>query len=978
MGQEQYLIRTGVGFDVDRRSGAEAIGFIEQMAETMNTKAMVKSVNGIKQRNAELVKLSEQLESKNDKATQKRKDKVTKAAQQTHQNIMASLGEPRTKTFKGKPTKRYEEYLSKINKMSSAHKKFADRAAAAGIKMKRAMTSTDGKAIGVDSQAFAKQGAESRGRQINLMKQMQEENRKLLKQDATAIEGTKMTEAAKKELLDEIEMLGDESQRLISLDKDAIQLEKKEAKTKKKNANQYKKDARELHKANRRELQNIKNRGKAYQDMGRKAAGAVRGITSGMKNAFVIGSAAAAAFAYKLQPVAEQVLEFEKTIINANSVFRESNETLHEVSDSLVQFGLQYGISTEKSAEGLYQLASAGLSAAESQEVLQHTLKLSMATQGDHNTLAKLTVQTIAGFGMEMNMAGELTDKFAHTIQKSLVEWQDLASSVKFAMPFFVATGQSIDHLLGGIEVLSNRALEAGIAGRGLRQSLAQLTKHAEDNESQFAKLGVQTMDNQGNMRELTDIVNDAKRAFGDVTDLQALTAMLEDMNVRGATAFALLVQNADEYEAAVKDLANSAGEATAMADTQQESLAMQIQKVKNALMAPFLFSDKIGEANGTLNEFTLRIKELVDEFVEFFIQGEKGKETVTKFGYQIRDFVISVMTELLVVVRRLKEVFLEQEAGLGTFQKLLTLSTKPMLILLNILDRMSPRMIEYLVYYKMLAKLLPLNTIISILNAKAMLTLAMATASANKAKFTYTSLIFGETIALKMNTFSKWLNVLASQAVLYVSMSVIGAKMGEAMTVGMNTVAWIANNAAMMGGILSIVLLIGAWSSLSGPMNALIGMLLIGAAAWMAFNGSMTMGVGVLAAIGAITLGIGVLKTAFPKNSGQIGGASGAVSLGPGGAKGDFSAQKYDTGGRFMPSYYDTGGLTDEHGMAVLQKGETVVSRSQNAAGGNAAFGGGASIIIQGDIYDADKFTEKISQVLPGALRNSNDIGAI
>ena len=57
MGQESYLIRTGVGFDVDRRSGAEAIGYIESMAETMNTKAMVKSVNGIKGRNKALINL---------------------------------------------------------------------------------------------------------------------------------------------------------------------------------------------------------------------------------------------------------------------------------------------------------------------------------------------------------------------------------------------------------------------------------------------------------------------------------------------------------------------------------------------------------------------------------------------------------------------------------------------------------------------------------------------------------------------------------------------------------------------------------------------------------------------------------------------------------------------------------------------------------------------------------------------------------
>ena len=201
------------------------------------------------------------------------------------------------------------------------------------------------------------------------------------------------------------------------------------------------------------------------------------------------------------------------------------------------------------------------------------------------------------GFGMEMEDAGELTDKFAHSIQKSLIEWEDLASSVKFAMPFFVATGQSVDELLGGLEVLTNRALEAGIAGRGLRQALAQFAKHADNNASALSRLGVEIMDSEGNMRALHEIALDAQAAFGDVTDLEALTAMLEDMNVRGATAFALLVQNADEYQEAVVDLGNAAGEATQMADIQQQSLAMQIERVKNALMAPFLLSDPIGEA---------------------------------------------------------------------------------------------------------------------------------------------------------------------------------------------------------------------------------------------------------------------------------------------------------------------------------------------------------------------------------------------
>ena len=96
------------------------------------------------------------------------------------------------------------------------------------------------------------------------------------------------------------------------------------------------------------------------------------------------------------------------------------------------------------------------------------------------------------GFVLEMTDSAELTDKFAHSINKSLIEYEDLASAVKFAMPFFVSTGQSIDQLLGSLEILTNRALEAGIAGRGLRQALAEFAQHAEDNTAAFAKMGVE------------------------------------------------------------------------------------------------------------------------------------------------------------------------------------------------------------------------------------------------------------------------------------------------------------------------------------------------------------------------------------------------------------------------------------------------------------------------------------------------------
>ena len=932
MGREGYLLAVGTGVDIDRRSGDQAVGWLSGLMDALNLKATKKSTEGIVARNAKIKQLGEDLEKDNVKAEKKREAGVKASASRIQDTIQKGMPQKPKKDDTGAyiDEKAGDKFVEDLKKIEKAYDKFSRRAEKEGLKVGKAGLyggERAGFGTGTTAQEFAKQDAEDRQRAILLTKDLIDEHNRL---NEIGVEGAEGRIAQNK-------ILEEQAEQMIKLDKEAIQHEKAEGRTKRNNYRQYKKDKTEEQVLNKKELHSIKVRTEAYKKFGKAAQSVSQQIGSGLKNAFIIGTAAISAFAYKLQPVIEQVTKFERTIINANSVFGVTRNELHSVTDEMVRFGLQYGVSTQDAATGLYQLASAGLSAADSQEVLRSTLLLAMATQGDHNTLAKLTVQTIMGFGMEMTQAAELTDKFAHTIQKSLVEWQDLASSVKFAMPFFVATGQSIDQLLGGIEVLSNRALEAGIAGRGLRQALAQIAKHAEDNDDALKKMGLTTMNLDGSMRSLTEIALDAQEIFTTLgyTDVESLTAMLESMNVRGATAFALLAQNADEFNEAVTNLQGAAGEATAMADLQQQSLEAQIQRVKTALIAPFLFSDKVGEANDTLNTFTLQIKELVDEFIGFFIIGEQGNERLTEFSYAIRDFVLEVMKEVIVVVRRLKDVFLEQEAGLETFTKLLTLSTKPLLIMLNILDKLGPGMLNMIVYYKVLSSIIPLSTLASIANTKATMALTLTQMKASGTQGTYTSLIFGTTAA-------KWM---------------------ETEAVAANTLSWSANWVAMTAGIAAVALVIAAIVKTFEPMRALVAILIGLTAAWLAFHASWSLGLTVVATIAAMGAGLAAMRLMF--------GDWGIMDNG-----GMFMARSYDNGGG-VPSYYGgSGGLTSEHGLAMLQSGETVVPRTQNMLDGGGA--SGININIAGDVYDGDVFADKIADVLPQALNSASYSGSL
>ena len=965
MGRSDYLVSAGIGFDLDRSSARKSIGIFEGLAGTLNQVATKKAAEGFAKTEQEYAKTIKGLKEINDQADKDLVEGTAKSAQAAQDALNKSMMKPPSKASVGaiKAAGGLEEYKKEYAKtvgaMKSSYGKFAKEAEKIGIKFSKGSK--------INLEEFAKKDVETRKQAINLTKRMIKDEKNRLK---TLTEGSK----GYKELSREIKHLEQQEKQMVNLSEDVFQQERKNQKIKNESAKKERKAEKKKITAQKKIIQHLKTIGQHTSKIGRLAQDSAGKIAGGFQNAFVIGTAAATAFFYKMEPLAETVQEFERTLINANSVFNVSKDVLFDVSDTMVQFTLKYGVSAQETATGLYQLASAGLDAAESQEVLQHTMKLAMATQGDHNTLAKLTTQTIMGFGMSMSDAGMLTDKFAHSIQKSLIEWQDLASSVKFAMPFFVATGQSIDQLLGGLEVLTNRALEAGIAGRGLRQALAQFAKHANNNASALAKMGVQIMGTNGEMRELSAIAKDAQLAFGDVSGTEQLTAMLEDMNVRGATAFALLVQNADEFEEAVANLANSAGEATLMADIQQESLANQIQLVKNALLAPFLFSDEVGEANNTLNEFTFRISELVKKFTEFFIVvGPNGEAALSKHSENIKIFVIAALEEAILIIQRFKDIFMEQE-GLESFTELLQLAVKPLHLVLDVVEKLGPNFLVIAMKLKVLNSILPITNILMMIMQAAMFRNILA--------------MNGMSIGFNVMGLSAFL---ADKRVKALNLSLIGqglayfsAVTGLAMyDKGLKMFRLTASGVMMtMGGMMTFMMLaITTTGAFSDAMLALAAVMVL-LNTTLVYKGFLdlglepfTAGLATAATMATFLAGMVILRNKAQGMFSTMGSTSPSFG-GTGMQESKLPTERmYDSGGMYTGArMYDMGGPTTEHGMAVLQKGETIIPKTRNM------LEGGITLNIGGDIVtdNAEDFAERIAQVLPEALRKQNDIGGI
>ena len=735
-------------------------------------------------------------------------------------------------------------------------------------------------------------------------------------------------------------------QTALNLNQSLAAVEGKRSKTEMEAVRKANKDNAALNRKKREQIQLDRDRAVLAKEFNAQVDAMATSMKTTLVTAFAASTAATTAFFNKLNEVNSTFMAFEEELMNAQSIFQASNDTLFGLSDQIVSFGNKYGVSMDNASQGLYTLASAGLNAEESMMVLNNTLKLAMAVQGDHETVAKLTTQTIFGFGLEMSDSAELTDKFAHSINKSLIEYQDLASAVKFAMPFFVSTGQNIDQLLGSLEVLTNRALEAGIAGRGLRQALAEFAQHAQDNEAAFRKLGVEIMDAEGNFKMLTEIAKEFQTAMGPAaSDVDLMTTLLEDLNVRGATAFVHLVQNADEFEGAVNDLANSQGAATAMADIQQQSLARTIDVLKNSFSSIFIMSDEFGKSQGFVNEYAMTLHNVTEQLQGMFVTMEDGVATgLTPLGQTIKDTVIFAMQEFGRLLGELVHMVKDMTKEGRDFTGMISLMTLPLRLLVKLLGVLGPNFFEVVLLLKMINGVLPITNGL-----------------------------------IAFNT------MLLDKQILMQNLSNMGMLKGTAatMTLGQGFKKLAMSQMGAQLSLLAFVMVIRTFAKESPKLAAAIGAItgaLMGYALAAHIAKTATnyppfmfpaMVAGGIVLMAGAALAIQKLMAA-PKVDMPTMSAGGGM-----GTTQDMSQAIYDNGGRIP--MYETGGpkgmgLGSRHQTVMVEPGETIIPKTQNMLGGAGITLNMGDVMVQ----DGEDFAERVAAALPEAIRRQNDAGGI
>lgn len=244
-----------------------------------------------------------------------------------------------------------------------------------------------------------------------------------------------------------------------------------------------------------------------------------------------------------------------------------------------------------QTAEAGTFLAQAGLNVREINDALRPTLDLAAATKTSVQNTADFMTNIMKGMGMTTDELGRAADVLAVTTANSNTNLTDLATAMGYAAPSARAMGMSIEETSSLIGMMANAGIKGSTAGTALRQSFVQLANQGNVTEAALGaatgtmtrqqkalqKLGVHTMDTEGNMRNLVDILTDLKSAGADEID------MVKIFGARAGSSMMQFMNEGLEGAAELQEkLAGAADAAERMAAIQLDSLNGDVLLMKS------------------------------------------------------------------------------------------------------------------------------------------------------------------------------------------------------------------------------------------------------------------------------------------------------------------------------------------------------------------------------------------------------------
>ena len=297
------------------------------------------------------------------------------------------------------------------------------------------------------------------------------------------------------------------------------------------------------------------------------------------------------ALAIGVSKAVKEFVEFEDALTQSLAIMNTSVQEQERMVQAARDVATSTRISATESAEAFFFLASAGLNATQSIAALPQVAKFAQAGMFDMSLATDLATDAQSALGLTVNDAQKnlenltrVTDVLvkANTLANASVQQFSEALTTKSGAALKVVN-KDIEEGVAVLAAFADRGVKGAEAGEKLNQVLRDIPRATAKNSEEFAKLGLNMFDTEGNMKNVADIVEELDAVLGPMSDeLKASTLDQLGLNRGVADAVKILSGAGDQIREYEKALRDSAGATEEVADKQIDSLAGQAEILRD------------------------------------------------------------------------------------------------------------------------------------------------------------------------------------------------------------------------------------------------------------------------------------------------------------------------------------------------------------------------------------------------------------
>jgi TP901 family phage tail tape measure protein len=227
---------------------------------------------------------------------------------------------------------------------------------------------------------------------------------------------------------------------------------------------------------------------------------------------FNSGVMAAQRFASVVMNVISTTREFSSGMSAVATLVDTNTESMKSMSAAVLEIGRRVPVVHSDLTSGLYDLRSAGTSAADAMGRLEQSAKLGVAGLGTTKEAVDLVTSSINAFGLKGAEAADIYNVIFKTVQSGKTTIAGLAQGFGAVASTVSAAGISVKEYMAAIAALTVTGLPAAVAHTQIRAAIAGMTRETEESKKVLDAMNVKTF------KELIDKSGGMVQAFTNIS----------------------------------------------------------------------------------------------------------------------------------------------------------------------------------------------------------------------------------------------------------------------------------------------------------------------------------------------------------------------------------------------------------------------------------------------------------------------------